>query len=381
MTPRKICIVGLDSYGMLSGEGNPRYIGGEAIQHVLLARAWRDLGHDVSMIVHDEGQGERRVHDGITAIAAHTRDGGIRGLRFFHPRATKLLSALMAADAEVYYQSPAGAYTGITGWFSRTAGRSFIFRVASDSDCEREHGRIRFWRDRKLYNYGLRRADLVAAQTDHQARLLRENHGIESHVVNMMVEAPRGEGTGVKDIDVLWVSNLRPLKRPELALELARQLPKVKFTLVGGPMPGGQTYHDDVMAAAARLPNVTMLGPVRYRDSAALFERAKILLNTSSIEGFPNTFLQAWIRGVPVVTFFDPDGLVQRLPLGRVAKSLDDMREAIRGLLENDAERQQLGRRARDFAIREFTDGVAARYLELLPAPQLRLETAQGANS
>ncbi len=124
MTPRKICIVGLDSYGMLSGEGNPRYIGGEAIQHVLLARAWRDLGHDVSMIVHDEGQGERRVHDGITAIAAHTRDGGIRGLRFFHPRATKLLSALMAADAEVYYQSPAGAYTGITGWFSRTAGSS-----------------------------------------------------------------------------------------------------------------------------------------------------------------------------------------------------------------------------------------------------------------
>src|SRR5690606_29104132 len=126
-----------------------------------------------------------------------------------------------------------------TGWFCRSAGRSFIFRVASDSDCEREHGRIRFWRDRKLYAYGLRRADLVAAQTEHQARLLRENHGIESHVINMMVESPRGEpGTG-KDIDVLWVSNLRPLKRPELALELARQLPQVKFAIVGGPMPGG----------------------------------------------------------------------------------------------------------------------------------------------
>jgi glycosyltransferase involved in cell wall biosynthesis len=379
----KICIVGLDSYGMLSGEGDPRYIGGEAIQHVLLARAWRDLGHDVSMIVHDDGQGAVREHDGIRAIAAQTRHGGIPGLRFFHPRASKLFSSLMAADADIYYQSPAGSPTGFTGWYASSSGRKFIFRVASDSDCEREHGRLQFWRDRKLYNFGLRRAHLVAAQTVHQQQMLRENHGIESHVINMMVETPRSAdalGRAVpKDIDVLWVSNFRSLKRPELALELARQLPHVKFTLAGGPMPGGQTYYDDIVAAAARLPNVTMMGSVRYRDTGALFDRAKIFLNTSSIEGFPNTFLQSWIRGVPVVTFFDPDGLVQRTPLGRVAKSVDDMREAIRGLLEIEVDRQLLGRRAREFALREYTSGVATRYLELLEqkAPPVRLGTAQ----
>ena len=380
MTPRRICIVGLDSYGMLSGEGDPRYIGGEAIQHVLLARAWRDMGHDVTMVVHDEGQGARRQHEGITAIAAQSRHGGIPGLRFFYPRATKLLAALMAADADIYYQSPAGSFTGFVGWYTRSMDRRFIFRVASDSDCEREHGRLQFWRDRKLYNFGLRRADLVAAQTEYQVRMLQENHGIEAAVVNMMVETPKssrttGDGHATKDIDVLWVSNFRSLKRPELALELARQLPNVRFTLAGGPMPKGQTYYEDMRAAAARLPNVTMLGPVRYRDSGELFDRAKIFLNTSSIEGFPNTFLQAWIRGVPVVTFFDPDGLVKRLPLGRVANSLDDMREAIRGLLEIDVDRQLLGRRAREFATREYTKGVAARYLELLDqkAPRMRL--------
>jgi glycosyltransferase involved in cell wall biosynthesis len=378
MSARRICIVGLDSYGMLSGEENPRYIGGESIQHVLLARAWRDLGHDVSIIVHDEGQGQRRVHDGITAIAAQSRDGGIPGLRFFHPRATRLLSALIAADADTYYQSPAGAFTGITGWFCRATGRRFIFRVASDSDCEKEHGRIQFWRDRKLFNYGLRCANVIASQTELQAQMLRENHGLESTVVNMMVEMPRRSAEDKKDIDVLWVSNLRALKRPELALELARQLPEVRFTLAGGPMPGGKTYYEDVMAAAARLPNVTMLGAVRYAETGSLFDRAKIFLNTSSIEGFPNTFLQAWIRGVPVITFFDPDSLVQRLSLGRAANSIDDMRESIRGLLHNDAERQIVGRRAREFATREYTTGVAARYIELLDrsAPRMHLGAA-----
>jgi len=386
MSARRICIVGLDSYGMLSGEENAKYIGGESIQHVLLARAWRDLGHQVSMIVHDEGQGARREFDGITAIAAHARQGGIPGLRFFHPRATRLVSAMMAADAEVYYQSPAGAYTGITAWFCRASGRRFIFRVASDSDCEKEHGRIQFWRDRKLYNFGLRRADLVAAQTEFQAQLLRENHAVESAVINMMVELPRNGASPQKDIDVLWVSNLRALKRPELALELARQLPQVKFSIAGGPMPGGETYYEDVRAAAARLPNVTMHGAVRYADSGTLFDRAKIFLNTSSIEGFPNTFLQSWIRGVPVVSFFDPDSLVQRLQLGHIANSVDEMREAILSLLEDDAERERTGRRAQEFATRDYTTGVAARYLELLNqnSPQKRPGAAhwakQGAN-
>ena len=257
--------------------------------------------------------------------------------------------------------------------------------LSNDLLLQSANKRLQFWRDRKLYNYGLRRADFVAAQTDFQAQLLRENHGIESAVLNMMVEQPRSGAPVEKDIDVLWLSNLRALKRPELALELARQLPHVNFTLAGGPMPGGETYFEDVRAAATRLPNVNMHGAVRYADSGRLFDRAKIFLNTSSIEGFPNTFLQAWIRGVPVVSFFDPDSLVQRLQLGHIANSIDEMREAIRSFLEDDVERQKTGRRARDFATREFTTGVAGRYLELLnqKSPQPRQEAdhwAKGAD-
>ncbi len=378
-TVRKICIIGLDDYPLLAGETETSLVGGECVQRVMLARAWRDLGVDVSMVVHDHGQGPRREIDGILAIAAHRRDEGVPMLRFVHPRMTRLLGALISADAEVYYQSCAGAYTGITSWFCRSAGKRFVYRVASDVDCQPGQQLIEFWRDKKLFEYGLRRADLVAAQTAHQATLLLENYCVASSVINLAVETPREESTAPKDIDVLWVSNLQPVKRPELALELARRMPHVRFTLVGGSMPGYQTYYDDVLEAAARLKNVTMAGPVRYADVGSRFDRARIFLNTSSVEGFPNTFLQSWVRGVPVVSFFDPDGLVQRHQLGWPANSLDDMREAIQSILGDEERREAMGRRAREFAHTEFSpSAVASRYLDLLNAreqPRLRFGT------
>ena len=364
MSIHRICIVGLHDYPLLSRSGDG-HVNGESLQHVLLARAWRDLGLDVSVVVFDQGQGAERVHEGIRAIAAHVQGGGFPGLRFIHPRITGLLAALSAADAEVYYQSPSGSATGVTAWFCRRRGRRMVYRVASDANCVPGRQLIRLWRDRKLYEYGLRRADLVATQTLAQSNLLRDHYGVPSVTVNMAVEPPTETASNRCDIDVLWVSNLRSVKRPELVLELARQLPHVNFTLAGGVVY--QDYYDEIAAAAARLPNVTMLGHVPYEAIGALFARSRLFLNTSSVEGFPNTFLQAWIRGVPVVTFFDPDRLVRQHRLGIAVDSLPEMRAVLARLLVDDAEREALGARARRFAQAQFSPAqVARQYLDLL---------------
>jgi glycosyltransferase involved in cell wall biosynthesis len=282
---------------------------------------------------------------------------------------TTLVAALAAADAEVYYQSPSGSATGVTAWFCRQRGRRMVYRVASDANCVPGRQLIRLWRDRKLYEYGLRRADLVATQTRAQSALLLEHYGVASTPVNMAVEPPREVAGTQRDIDVLWVSNLRSVKRPELVLELARRLPHIGFTIAGGPLPGSQPYYNEVAAAAARLPNVTMLGAVPYQEIGSLFARARVLLNTSTVEGFPNTFLQAWVRGVPVVTFFDPDQLIRQQHLGVAAGSLAEMSAALERVLADEAMRQALGARARRFTQAQFSPAhVARRYLELLEA-------------
>lgn len=365
MLVKKICILGLDDYPMLSGARG--IIGGENVQHVLLARAWRDLGLDVSLVVFEQGLPRDLDVDGIKVIQAFRPNAGVPGLRFFHPRISRTLWALHRADADVYYQSPASPFTGIVAGFARHRNKLSVVRIASDVGCMPGRQLMRLQRDRKLYDYGLRNASLVVAQTLHQQALLKQHYGVTSEVVNMAVEPPARAVAASQDIDVLWVANFRPVKRPEFVIELARRLPHRNFVMVGGPLTGQEESYEIARKAAANVPNLKLLGPLPYAEAGAVFERARLHLNTSEFEGFPNTFLQAWIRSVPVVTFFDPDGLVRKKQLGCVATSIEEMSAALDALLGDESRRKEMGARARAFASAEFLPRqVAGRCVELI---------------
>lgn len=320
----RVCFVGLENLPVLSRAYEQHGIGGEQVQHTLLARALARRGWDVCMVVADYGQADGARVDGITLHKAHPLQGGVPVLRFLHPRLTGLWSALRRADAQVLYLSCASMQLGVAAAFARLHGRRLVFRLASDADCEPDRLLIRHARDRWLYEWGLRRADVVLAQSEHQARRLKANYGLDSRLAAMLVEpAQRVRAFEERNIDVLWVSNLRPLKRPELALELARRLPGLRVHLVGGPLPGHEDLYARVQAQAQALPHVRFHGRVPYHDVNALYERARVFVNTSEVEGFPNAYLQAWRRGTPSVAFFDPDAVVRTHGLGCSAGDLD----------------------------------------------------------
>jgi glycosyltransferase involved in cell wall biosynthesis len=367
MTAKKICIVGLEDYAMLTGNSSYVFFGGESVQHVLLARAWRDLGHDVSIVVHDHGQPFSTRVDGIRAIATYAPAAGLPGVRFFHPRMTRVVNALRAADADIYYQSPAAPWSGVTAWYAKSSGKQCVLRIASDSNCRRDKQSMRLQRDRWLYEYGLKNASLVAAQTEQQRELLADNYGVDSDVVNMTVEIPASSAPLKKDVDVLWVGNLRPVKRPDVVLELARRLPQYRFVLIGGSPPGGEDYFARIQEAAQSLPNVVLTGGIAYPAVGEWFDRARLHVNTSDYEGFPNTFLQAWVRGVPVASFFDPDRVIERRGLGRRCADMDSMCKEVDELLRDTSACAVIGERAREFVRSRYSAReIALRYLELL---------------
>lgn len=333
----------------------------------LLARSFAERDYDVHMVTYNHGQPDGERRDNIRIWGAVNPDAGIPVLRFIHPRLTGFFAALHRARADVYVQSSAAALTGLSAWFCRRRGAAFVYRVSHDSNCVPGGQHIRYSRDRKLYEYGLRGADLIVAQTLSQQEALKRNYGLRSHIGGSLVEPP-ATCTDIekRTVDVLWVGRIQPIKKPELALELARILSNSTFRVVGGPNWRTQELFDELKRRAAGLANVEMMGYQTYQTTRTMFSQAKVFLSTSQSEGFPNTYLQAWIAGTPVIAFFDPDGLIERERLGIVVRNREEAVEVASRLLKDSDLWRQYSERARSYALAHHGPKVVDRYESLI---------------
>jgi glycosyltransferase involved in cell wall biosynthesis len=350
-----ICFVGLANLPVLAPEYGQHGVGGAELQQTLLAKALAARGYGVSMVVADYGQPDGAAWYGVKTYKAYRMTAGIPVLRFIHPRWTGVWAAMSRARADIYYVSCAGALLGQVALFARLHGVKVIFRIASNSDCDPDALLIRFWRDKRLYRYGLRRADLVLSQTPEQRQALLKNFRRDSRVVVSMTESSgRRLGFEERDIGVLWVGNIRALKRPELILEAARKLPQLEFHIIGGPMPGSESLFEQVRAAALAIPNVRFHGPVPYHQVGQFYERARVFVGTSEVEGFPNTYLQAWARGTPVVAFLDPDQLIARHGMGLAVSCVAQLCTAISTLYGDPVSWLATSRRSTNYMDERF---------------------------
>jgi glycosyltransferase involved in cell wall biosynthesis len=137
--------------------------------------------------------------------------------------------------------------------------------------------------------------------------------------------------------------------------------------MIGGPCAGLISYYNKIEKEAKKIKNIDFVGPVHYSKVNSYFNRAKLFINTSDIEGFPNSFLQAWIRGVPVVSFFDPDKLIDKYELGYAPSNLEGMKKCVDRLLKDDRKRLELGDKGRQFTIENYSSGVVVKkYIALL---------------
>lgn len=349
----KICFVAHFAYGALTGDGQG-HIGGVERQTALMARWLADRGHAVSVATWTEGAASDEVINGIRIIKICPADAGLPGLRFVHPRWTALNAALARADADLYYQNCAESATGQVALWAKRHGRRFVYSVASDPECDYTLPMLHSFRERWLYRRGLALADAIIAQTRHQQALLKSGFGLTSTVLPMPSEVTSEESIDTLETarpalpGVLWIGRLMPVKNVALFVDIAERLPRVTFNLVGG-IDQDAAYAETMLARARTLTNMRVHGKLDRAQVLEQIRSSHILCCTSHHEGFPNTFLEAWAHGVPVVSTVDPDGLLQNRALGRHGSDADCLAAHLQSLVTDSRVRLQMSERAWDY--------------------------------
>lgn len=361
------CLVAHNAAGAMFG-GNQGHIGGVERQTTLMARWLAARGYGVTLLTWDEGQGDEKIVDGVRVISICSRESGLPGLRFFHPRWTSLNRALHRANADLYYHNCAEYVTGQIALWCRGRGRKFVYSSASDLDCTPGLPDLKKWRVRVLYRYGLLHADRIVVQTRKQQGMLCEGFGLESTVLPMPCPGPSSTEYRApappqhNSCRILWVGRICPEKCAERLLELAQLCPEVHFDVVGPA--DGSNYAKEICNRARTLPNLTLHGAIPRERMAEFYKRAACLCCTSVLEGFPNTFLEAWSHGLPVVSTFDPDRLIAEGRLGIAAGDTAGLAAGIRRLIRSQDEWLEISARVRRFYVENHTpDAVMPRFV------------------
>jgi len=248
-----------------------------------------------------------------------------------------LYLALRRERPHVVYQRCLMPYTGLCALYCRISGARFVFHVASDGDVHREHrtgmspGAILRRLSRRISEYGMRRADAIVVQTEDQARILKTEYGLTASVIvpNFHPRADHRSDVGSRPrLRVLWVANLKPIKNPEMYVDLAEAFAghesSPEFVMIG--RPGDTERYRTLHERIAHLPNMTYLGELSIERVNDEIANSDVLVNTSFAEGFPNTFIQAWLRGVPVLSWrVDPDRCLTSAGAGVLASGVSEM--------------------------------------------------------
>lgn len=290
-----------------------------------------------------------------------------------------LYQALRRLRPEVLYQRVGCGYTGICGLYASRYHVPFIWHVAHDTDVRSDGdinpGRnfIRSIVEKRSLEFGLRHASHIVVQKQEQAALLELNYGrIATAVIPNFQPAPNEFVDKSGPLTVVWVANIKPWKRPEIFVRLAaalQDLKDVRFVMVGEIQVGSRErdWLNVMMQTVEALPNLEYVGSLSQARVNELLARSHVFVNTSQEEGFPNTFIQAWMREAVVASVsVDPDGVLKNEKMGVLAGVEPRLRELVRNLLTNDELRRQYAQRAKIFAMQRHSIGNAGLLANLI---------------
>lgn len=276
----------------------------------------------------------------------------------------RIIKLLNRIDPDIVYQRVGCAYTGIAAFYCKKNQKHMIWHIAHDKMVSRykfnfNKNIISDFIDYRFFMYGLRNAKTIIAQTNNQKELLMNNFNrkCDTIIPNFHPIPNNDPSKPISPISIVWIANWKKWKHPEIFIRLAKQLQYVKnihFIMIG--RIGNSKWKKNLLKEAKSIPKLEINGELPLHQVNQVLTVSHLIVNTSDSEGFSNTFIQAWMQGVPVVSMnADPSKLLSISGLGYLCPTFVELSQKVKFLIDNDEHRSSLATHCRKYAISNFS--------------------------
>ena len=243
----------------------------------------------------------------------------------------------------------------------------FIYRIASDADADNTSIIKKRAGVNEIYKfiqrYALKKAIIVFCQNDYQYRHLKNRFPNKEILIMHDFYDYHADFPKIKKFTerkyIAWIGRFVFDKNLPTLLDIVQSLPHIQFKIAGKKRDDIDSEIEMLLNQLSACANVTFVGYLNRKEIIPFLCDAYALLNTSHVEGFSRTFLEAFTAGTPIVTTkkVDPDNIIAKHNLGVVVNRYDELDNALK-LLLNHNDFDNLSLRCRAYVVENHSPKV-----------------------
>lgn len=295
----------------------PHQIGGAEMQALEISTALQKEGHSITYICYSSKTYSSNEYE--VSIIPTRASWDI----FYYGTKNKLYKALNEIHPDIVYHRAFVPYSRFIAKWCMSNNVPFYFHSADIYTLTRKNNSLYNILQNMWLKYTLSHSTGVICQNKEQYEAL------QNFKIKRLKTIYNIQRTNVKPLctdkghNLVWIAKFEQAKQPELFIDFAERFKNknVTFTMFSSKMPKTEKNRK----LLERILNNSQITLIEGKDNEYindyLCNKASLLINTSVSEGISNTFIQAWMRGVPVVSLnSNPDNWFDNYMIGGCCK-------------------------------------------------------------
>jgi glycosyltransferase involved in cell wall biosynthesis len=328
-------------------------IGGAEIQCKYIGYELLKRGHKVYYIYISNRRVNRFVEEGIVFEPIFVPSKILTLIRYIRPLQLIIEYFLLKRSmnkirADIWYYRVVNTFLVALVKIKKSVGGKLIYALSMDMQARKEGWVTRYGEFyHKKFQESLQDVDYFIFQKESQKEEFFKNYNYSGEVIYnghpfINTASNTDNRLNIKHkMKIIWVGNLKRMKQPELYFEIVAKLNHmdILFNMVG---KSSNSYKDIVDKISVENENFKYRGQLKNHIVLELINSSDLTISTSDLniqedssEGFPNVFIESWKYGVPIISLFDPDGLIKKYNVGIVCNNADEIVSTIKKLYNN----------------------------------------------